>query len=139
MSAYGDIALHAYALITHERMVPQKAWRAALIERYIEPSQLQNAIKHTCPKGAFLGLCSLGVIDGIHPGNYTKSKSSSGYAAAALNLLRRDSRLVRDKFRLNTLVYGPRTPNDETEVVLALWENGLIRKDISTIAQLASI
>jgi hypothetical protein len=131
MSSYGDVALQAYALITQQGFAPQKAWKTALVERYTEPTQLKNAIKHTCPKGAFLGLCGLGFIEGIPSGSYTKSKTSSRYAVAALSLLRNNFSLAKNKPLLNSLVYGHRTPNDETEVVLTLLENGLIRSDAS--------
>jgi Family of unknown function (DUF6979) len=126
MSVYGDIAFRAYCL-AKGGVTPPDAWRAALGERYTDPAQLKNAMRHTCPRGAFLGLCQAGLIEGIAARRYTGSVTSSTYALAAIELLRADPSLAADKPRLEARVFGERTPNDEVEVVLTFWKKGLIR------------
>jgi hypothetical protein len=90
-------------------------------------AQRRNALKHTCPKGAFLGLCERGLVRDIPPGEYTRSVSSSEIAFAALQQLRADPSPIDEKAKLSKRVYGERTPNDEVEVVLSLWKHELIR------------
>ena len=126
MGIYGDIAKKAYRLVTGYGRPPQDAWGAALSEHYTAAEQLRNAIKHTCPKGAFLGLCQNGFLRGIAPGHYTNSVRSRHYAHAAVVYLRADPSLATNKSRLKTLVYKGRSPNGELDVVLAFWAEGLI-------------
>ena len=125
LGAYGDIAWRAYCLATENCLSPRDAWQAALAERYTDPDQLHNAIKHTCPRGAFLGLCQAGLLPGIAACQYTRSVSG-GYAHAAVELLRANPSLANDRGRLKAQVFGERTPNDEVEVVLAFWGHGLL-------------
>ncbi len=125
MGAYGEIAWRAYCLATVNGMSAQDAWLASLAERYTGPNQLRNAIKHTCPRGAFLGLCQAGLLPGIVAGQCTGSVSSA-YALTAVELLRADPSLANDRGRLEARVFGNRTPNDEVRVVLAFWGQGLL-------------
>jgi hypothetical protein len=127
MGVYGDIAVRAWSLAVHEGISPSAAWQQAVGERYPDPAQKRNALKHTCPKGAFLGLCGRGLIRDIEPGHYTRSVRSSGFALAALEQLRANPMLVDDRSLFNQLVFGARTPNDEIDVVLSLWEQDLFR------------
>jgi len=127
VGVYGDIAWRACCLATEVGMSPPDAWQVALGERYRDPTQFKNAVKHTCPRSAFLGLCQAGLLPGIAVGQYTDSVSSSGYALAAVELLRAAPTLEADKSRLEARVFGDRTPNGEVDVVLTFWGRGLIR------------
>jgi hypothetical protein len=128
MGVYGDIARRAWNLAAQCEMRPADAWKAAVGEQYPDPTKRKNALKHTCPKGAFLGLCQLGILQGIRSGQYTNSTKSSGYANKAVELLRANPALASDKARLERGVFGVRSPNDEVDVVLALWASGLIAR-----------
>jgi hypothetical protein len=127
MGVFGDIALRAWRLAAREKISPIDAWRNAVNEHYIDPKQRRNALQHTCPKGAFLGLSQNGLVRDIEAGSYTKSIRSCGYAMAALDQLRADPSLANDRPKLESMVFGDRTPNDEVDVVLALWKEHLIK------------
>ena len=125
MGVFGDIALQAWKSAAHEGVSPPDAWRAAIEEQYPDPTKRKNALKHTCPKGAFLGLCQKGIVRGIRAGNYTDSVKSSGLALSAVERLKADPSLAARKSRLVQLVFGNRAPA-ELDVVLALWEQRAI-------------
>lgn len=127
MPVYGEVALRAWSLASAGGTSPPAAWKQALEERFTEPKQLQNAIRHTCPKGAFLGLCQHGLVKGVKKGWYTNSTSSSSFALMTVALLREAPSLAHDKPALKARVFGGRTPNGEVDVVLALWENGIVQ------------
>lgn len=126
MGVYGEIAQRAWKLATSEGIHPPDAWRKAVQERYSDPVECRNAMKHTCPKGAFLGLCEQGVVKNVVSGNYTRSLKSTAYVAVALELLRLDPSLAENKSKFKAQVFRDRKPNDEIEVLLALWTKGLI-------------
>ncbi len=121
MSVNADIARRAFRLASVDRALPPEAWRAALCSQYTDTNQLRNQIKHTCPRSAFLWLCQAGLLPGVPPRQYTRSVKSSGYARTAVEQLMKDPSLTTDKARLETRVYGDRTPNGEVDVVLAFW------------------
>lgn len=125
-TVYGVIALRAWELVTSQGISPPDAWRAAVCERYPGPAQQRNALQHTCPRGAFLGLCQRGFVRNVVPRSYTESTASSGYALAAVGLLQAEPGLAADKPELERRVFGTRTPNDEVNVVLALLRDDLL-------------
>ena len=125
-SVYGAIAVRAWELVTTRGLSPPDAWREAVCEQYEELGQQKNALQHTCPRGAFLGLCQRGLVRDIGAGAYTASTASSGYALAAVGLLQAEPELANDKSSLEKRVFGTRTPNDEVNVVLALVRHGLL-------------
>ena len=125
-TVYGTIALRAWELITTQNLSPPDAWVAAVREHYTDSAKQKNALQHTCPRGAFLGLCQRGFVRGISPGAYTESTASSGYALAAVGLLQAEPTLASDKSALEKRVFGTRTPNDEVNVVLALVGQNLL-------------
>lgn len=127
MGVYGEIAVRAWSLAAHEGMSPPTAWVAAVGERYPILHQRKNALQHTCPKCAFLGLCEDGLLRDIAPGKYTTSVKGKRYALATVEQLRANPSLLSDKRELKAQVYGKRTPNDEVDVVLSLWEQDLVR------------
>jgi hypothetical protein len=98
-------------------------------EHYPNTRARQNALKHTCPKGAFLGLCEEGLLRDIPARRSTRSVKSRGFALKAIELLRTDHTLANERAELEHRVFGDRTPNDEVAVVLALWVEGVILRD----------
>jgi hypothetical protein len=109
---------------------PNDAWVATLRELYA-PEKVASQEKHTCPKWAFCILCNRGEVRHVQPGSCpaAESSSSAAYTLAALERLLADSSLADNKSELKRLVFGDqgtdgyRTPNDEVEVLLALWES----------------
>ena len=128
MKAYGDAAILAVKMV-NERQAgdPVAAWRAAVREKFSHSASLQAK---GCPKGAFLGLCSAGFVRGIAPGEYTNSELNRSYAVNAVAYLRSDATLASDRPRLWKLATAPNTlrENSQLDVVLALWDAGLISK-----------
>ncbi len=70
MSKYADIALEAAALAARGTPPPE-AWEACAARAF--PTQTASRDKG-CPKGAFLGLASSGIIAGVPGGNWTRSR-----------------------------------------------------------------
>jgi hypothetical protein len=132
MGKYGDVALRTTALILNGTCgSPQEAWAAAAREAFPASPASQ---KKGCPKGAYLGLCEAGLVARVPRGSYTKSRDNKAYAIDAVRLLQRDPALADDSardggaMRLWTLVMRGdfKQPNAQMDVVLALWNRGLI-------------
>ena len=82
-----------------------------------------------CPKGTYLGLCEKGLVAGVPAGAYDAGEDNKGYAIDAVRLLIRDPSLVDagPKALWARVMNGrDKRPNDQMEVVLALWCSGLI-------------
>jgi hypothetical protein len=94
----------------------------------------KSSINKGCPKNAFLGLCEVGLVKGIKPGSYFKRKKpnvNKQYAITALDLLASDSNLSKNELWNKVreeLNLGEKKHNSQMDVVLALWNEGLIEK-----------
>ena len=133
MRKYGEAAILATRLVTQGRAAtPQEAWQAATAELFPNSPACQEK---GCPKGAFLGLCQVGLVRGIRPGDYTKSKENSGYAIKAVKLLENNPSLLNDEKSLWAQVVNgaDKAPNSQMEVVLSLWTEGLINLETEAI------
>lgn len=111
--------------------LPERVWDAVLGDLYA-PKKLANQVRHTCPKWAFCILCHRGHVRGVPSGcsPAAEDSNSAAFTLAALERLLADPSLADNKRELKRLVFGEegaegyRTPNDEVEVLLALWESG---------------
>jgi hypothetical protein len=89
----------------------------------------KSSQEKSCPKGTFLGLCEEGLIKGIHKGDYTKSVKNKEYALKAVVILKQNTKTTFSPKELwEKLELGDKRHNSQMDVVLALWENGLIVK-----------
>ncbi|MGK0447945.1 MAG: hypothetical protein ACJA2M_001725 [Polaribacter sp.] len=80
-----------------------------------------------CPKNTFLGLCEEGLVKGIPKGNYTKSVKNKEYAIRAVAILKQNKHTTFTPKELwDKLELGNKRSNSQMDVVLALWEHGLI-------------
>jgi hypothetical protein len=82
MSKYGLAAVEAVRLYTGGlAKSPRDAWEEATSKLFglRTSSQCKG-----CPRDAFLGLCGEGLVEGIEPGNYTRSRANKGYALEAV-------------------------------------------------------
>jgi hypothetical protein len=80
------------------------------------------------PKATFLGLCEEGLVKGIPKGNYTKSVKNKKYALQAIAILKKgNSNLITPKELWSKLNLGDKKSNSQMEVVLALWNAGLVK------------
>jgi len=126
MSRYGQAAIEAAKLATSKKgLDPINAWQKATVKIFGKgtPSQLKS-----CPREAFLGLCSVGLIKDLGSGNYTRSKKNKNYAIDVITILGHNPDLVYDKLGLwNEVVRGSsKKHNEQMDVVIALWDNGFI-------------
>jgi hypothetical protein len=93
-----------------------------------EVFKTKSSQEKSCPKNTFLGLCEEGFVNGIPKGNYTKSVKNKEYALKAIAILKQNKETTFSPKELwNKLELGDKRSNSQMDVVLALWENGLIR------------
>jgi hypothetical protein len=123
---YGDAAIAAVGLVASEGEInPADAWDTAVNRAF--PDSPSSRAKD-CPRGAFLGLCEAGLVKGVPSGSYTRSKLNKQYALDAVLILRVQPMLVNDPRQLWLLVVRGATKrhNSQMDVVLSLWQRGLI-------------
>jgi len=126
MTIYESVAVIAAGKVVRSKGTesPKNAWKSAFRE------SRGRDIDKTCPMNAFLGLCEAGAITGIPAGKYDASSPNpnGGYAIEALQLLQSDPMLAADKSRLwGRLSKKPETKNSQMDVVVSLWNEGLLR------------
>ncbi len=132
MGKYGEAAVRTvHYLNEHKHDNPIKAWNEMTIEIFGKGNASQTK---GCPKNTFLGLCEEGLLEGIPSGNYTNSKKNKGYGLKAVKILL-DSNTDKDikHIKQRTLwkeVIGDQEIkyNSQMDVVLALWNEGMIRR-----------
>lgn len=121
MSAYGNIALAAFLHCQKWAANPATAWQLAAESECPDSVSMQ---RKGCPRSAFLGLCSAGLVRGVPKGDYTRSEHNMTYAIKAVELLRADKLLALDRTELWRHVLSGRPKvrhNGQLDVVLALW------------------
>ena len=110
---------------------PRDAWTLA-ISKFSDSLSVQNK---PCPKGAFLGLCQEGLVQGIEPGDYTPSDKNKEYALKAVKKLKEledsGNHIASDitALELWRKIGETKAYNQQMDVVLSLWINGFINKD----------
>lgn len=123
---FGNAAVEAVYIFNNEKAKsPLEAWKIA-IKRQTKSasSQLKG-----CPRDAFLGLCSEGLVVGISPGNYTSSERNKSYVVCAVSELKRCPELANNKSGLwSRVVEDGKAENSQMDVVCSLWKSGLIIK-----------
>ena len=132
MSKYGKVAIKAVEIFKNRELSnPLGAWEIAAEEIFRDK---EASIKKGCPRNVFLGLCEDGLIIGIPPGKYTKSKSNKTYAIATIELLREREifkefseteiwKMVLTKCKTNL----EKKHNSQIPVIKALFENKLLK------------
>lgn len=128
MSTQGQIAVKVVQLF---RTNPTKDLNSLWMKVAATLTNSQSVIEKGCPRNAFLGLCEAGDILGIPPGRYaTRSRSlNKTYALDAVACLRKSSTPLPRAMSLWQQVVGSgKKHNEQMNVVLALWEAGLIRQ-----------
>lgn len=127
MNNYGKAAARAAKLLGQDQQLsPQEAWKQASTEVFGAGTSSQAK---GCPRGAFLGLCSAGLIAGVSPGDYTRSRKNAQYAVDAIAVLRERPELANDPHALWNSVPKDdpdKVPNSQMEVVCALWLGGFV-------------
>jgi hypothetical protein len=104
---------------------PLEFWEKAAKELF----ESKDSQEKSCPKNTFLGLCEEGLVKGISKGNYTKSIKNKEYALKAVAILKQNTQTTFSPKELwKKLELGDKRSNSQMDVVLALWEHGLIVK-----------
>lgn len=126
MGMYGEAAIRATRYVTSgAALCPRAAWVRAIAELPISDSSR----KKSCPRNAFLGLCEAGRVVGIKAGKYGASNPNPNgqYALAAHQILKSTPSLSKNKKALWAKAAPPIKQNEQMEVVIALWNKGLLR------------
>lgn len=126
MNKYGLSAIMAVeALQQGEARTPRGAWEQAVNHVFSTPASRNKG----CPRDAFLGICGEGMVIGVPEGDYSRSEKNKKYAVQAVVLLRQDKSLADSPSRLwqNIMAGEQKKPNQQMEVVTALWNRGFVR------------
>lgn len=128
MGQYGRVAVRAVELYRAGRHVsPREAWEAAANELIASSSSRDKG----CPRSTFLTLCGQGLVVGVPPGTYFAPRNGE-HAMEAVRRLSEDRTLAKRRpGQLWTAVLGGfrKRYNGQMDVVLGLWEAGLIELD----------
>jgi hypothetical protein len=110
----------------HAYLDPPAAWRRAVNALFSSESSQQKL----CPKEAFLGLCEAGLIEGVPADISAMAGKNKRYAVDAVTLLRRTPALAanRDALWIAVLRGAAKRHNGQMDVVMALWNEGIIRR-----------
>jgi hypothetical protein len=126
MNQYGRAAVRAVELYRNRSPAdPLGAWKKAIAEF----TDSIYSRKKPCPKNAFLGLCSDGLIAGIPRGNYLYKPGSVErlYARTAVEYLKTHHGIPSSAKELWTAIgNGDKHHDSQMNVVLHLWKNKLI-------------
>ncbi|HEX8211669.1 MAG TPA: hypothetical protein VF584_15960 [Longimicrobium sp.] len=143
MGKYGDTAVQAAKLLRSGHRSGEDAWRQVAEAVF---AGAPPAMKKTCPREAFLGLCQEGMLAGV-PASCCRPVDrglNRSYAVAAAQLLVAEPDLAHgNKAALWRCVMSKccadpnKRHNSQLDVVLALWAEGWI--DASAATQTASL
>jgi hypothetical protein len=129
VSKYGRVALRAAEILKRGwDTSPRDAWRLAAAEVF--PAKVPSQ-KKACPKGAFLGLVEDGLVVDVPAQPCGAGVDNKAYAVEAVRLLVRSPSLAEagpGELWLRVMNGRDKRPNSQMDVVLALWERGLIAR-----------
>ncbi len=125
MGMYGRAAITAAGMLKQGSPSNQEAAWDRSIARETKSSESR---RKSCPRGAFLELCSAGVIEGCQAQRSLSLGANGEYAIRILKAIRADEELVSDRERLwSTAVRrAKKRENGQVDVVVSLWNEGLI-------------
>ena len=121
---YGEVAI----TVAKANGNPEDNWKDEVKNAFPNSESSQ---KKSCPKSAFLGLCEAGFVKGVSKGKYTRSIDNKAYAVKAIDILRSNTKINYTPKELWTkvkeeLFIEKKAHNSQMDVVLALWNAGLI-------------
>lgn len=126
MGRVGQAAFDAVLLLKKRKATnPQDAWDQAT------SSFLSSSRDKSCPRNAFLGLCSAGYVRGGASGNFTPSRKKKKYALKAADMLKANSSLTSlgDIGLWQKVMKAVGEPvdkvhNQQMDVVITLYQSG---------------
>ncbi|EST59134.1 hypothetical protein K151_1958 [Proteus hauseri ZMd44] len=125
MGTYGKAAVQT-ALNYDDKVNLREQWTNAISKETTSKSSINKG----CPKGAFLGLCELGLVKNIPSNDYNAGADNKRHAKELLALAIENPNITATEcFRLyqksnNDL---PKNHNGQADVVISLLEANLIR------------
>ena len=130
MGQYGRAAINAWHALCKKAVdCPFEAWKVAIAEE----TEKQSIRDKECPMFTFLGLCEEGFVKDVKAGDYVgKADSLRHYtqnknrAIFAVKELRNDPSLADNKKKLWMIVGNGESDNRQLDVILSLWNNGMI-------------
>lgn len=127
MESFGEVAVRATNLVsTGVCGSAPEAWAKAAEAVFPHSRSLREK---SCPRGAYLGLCSEGLVAGVTSDECTRARYNRGYAVRAVQLLDAEPELAEGgPLALWERVQGGSTKahNSQMDVVLALHRHGLL-------------
>jgi hypothetical protein len=124
MGEYGLAAIRAVNIFingTTDNLI--EAWDIATIEFFGKGTYSQTK---GCPKETFLGLCNEGLVKGIPSAHYTNSIKNKKYAVDAVKILKNNPLISANKLKLWHMVAGNKSYDQQMDVVISLWNEGLV-------------
>jgi len=142
---YGEIAIRAATKLRRRTVWTYAAdeWDDATRSEDLRSSYARSSLDKKCPRGAFIGLCQAGLIEGVKGdegdnSSIAKLGLNGGYAVEAVKRLRSDPIFLQQK-NGKRLLWGEITNSDpdnpepvrngQLDVVFDLWKRGLIKRD----------
>ena len=125
---YGRVAVEATRLlIADTTLTAAAAWDAAASR--ITTSQASR--DKGCPRGAFLGLCEAGLLQGVCPSGGDGGGLNGQYAVRAAKALRINPGLQYDRMELwhQSCLDRRKAHNGQMDVVVGLSQSGLLSED----------
>lgn len=86
----------------------------------------EASIKKGCPRLAFIGLCENNLIKDIEVKNSNKESLNKNYAVEAVKVLKNNKRDYTSKELWEEIGNKDKKHNRQMDIVLALWEKGMI-------------
>jgi Ribonuclease G/E len=131
VAQYSIVATRAAQLLEQKiEANPEKAWANAAKEIIRKSKKSQEKF---CPKLAFIGLCEKGLIQGFERNpEATPDRENKKYAIKAVEILQQHGNINKDElWDMVTDEFGKigLKHNEQMDVVVALWENGWIKKE----------
>jgi hypothetical protein len=125
---YGEAALIAARMPNYGKaLTPAARWEQATAKLY--PTS-PSAQRKGGPRVAFLSLCEAGLVKGIPAGHYVSSNKAEAHAVRAVALLKAGTHKTVTTLWAEVTGGEPIAHNSQMDVVLALWKNDLIVRDI---------
>lgn len=128
MNKYVKVAIEvAEELQNMEKEKQEEINLGDLWKEKCEKNEFKEAsIKKGCPRLAFIGLCENNLVKDIEVKNSNKESLNKNYAVEAVKVLKNDKRNYTSKELWEEIGNKDKKHNSQMNVVLALWEKGMI-------------
>ena len=127
MEQYGRVAVEAARILIEDTvLMPVAAWDGAASKITASQSSRDKG----CPRGAFLGLCEAGLLEGIDPSGGESGGLNGQYAVRSVKALRFNPSLQYDRVELwrQSCLDRRKAHNGQMDVVIGLLRAGFLTK-----------